>query len=422
MFGKHKTDALVVGAGPVGMLTALSLAQRGVGVEIIDAQWRPAARSYALALHPQTLALIEGFGFADELIARGTRIGKVAFYEGPDRRAEVDYGALDGDYPFLLILPQQAFEDALERKLVERKIKVRWNHRLARMELGDEQATAWVHKLDKDSVGYATATTEWVVAKEIETHAKFLVGADGHSSLVRRALELPFSDLGGTQYFGVFEFAADIDIAEVRVVLEPERTNVLWPLGGGRFRWSFQMEPPNQPSGVGERPKSRLSVQIGEEVFPYLDRDRLGALIAERAPWFTARIGDIMWSLGVRFERRLVERFGRQMVWLVGDAAHLAMPVGVHSMNVGLREGDEVARCVAGALQGADTHGGLSQYSERALEEWRHLLAIEGGVTVSAEASDWVRDHADRLAAVVPATGRHRETLLSQIGLSTQSG
>ena len=47
-----KPDVLVVGAGPVGMCAALALARRGAGVTLIDDGWRPASRSYAVALHP----------------------------------------------------------------------------------------------------------------------------------------------------------------------------------------------------------------------------------------------------------------------------------------------------------------------------------------------------------------------------------
>ena len=52
------TDVLVVGAGPVGMMAALALAERGVRVRIIDQYRRAALHSYALALHPGSLRLL----------------------------------------------------------------------------------------------------------------------------------------------------------------------------------------------------------------------------------------------------------------------------------------------------------------------------------------------------------------------------
>ena len=58
MFGKRHSEILVVGAGPVGLYTALLLAEQGLDVEIVDGQWSTAARSYALALHPRSLELL----------------------------------------------------------------------------------------------------------------------------------------------------------------------------------------------------------------------------------------------------------------------------------------------------------------------------------------------------------------------------
>ena len=60
MFGRKKPEVLVVGAGPAGMCAALCLVQRGIRVQIIDKQWRSGARSYALALHGESLRVLEG--------------------------------------------------------------------------------------------------------------------------------------------------------------------------------------------------------------------------------------------------------------------------------------------------------------------------------------------------------------------------
>jgi 2-polyprenyl-6-methoxyphenol hydroxylase-like FAD-dependent oxidoreductase len=71
--------------------------------------------------------------------------------------------------------------------------------------------------------------------------------------------------------------------------------------------------------------------------------ERLEQLIAARAPWFTARPTRIYWSTLGRFDRRVARSFGNGGVWLAGDAAHQAAPVGVHSMNSGLIEAHELA-------------------------------------------------------------------------------
>jgi 2-polyprenyl-6-methoxyphenol hydroxylase-like FAD-dependent oxidoreductase len=57
-------EVLVVGAGPVGLFTALHLARAGTRVAIVDEAPRAAARSYALALHAHTLALLDEVGLS----------------------------------------------------------------------------------------------------------------------------------------------------------------------------------------------------------------------------------------------------------------------------------------------------------------------------------------------------------------------
>lgn len=417
MFGKHKTDVLIAGAGPVGMFTALSLTEQGVDLEIIDAQWRTAARSYALALHPAALRVLDRAGLAGDLVARGYRLDTLAFYDGGERRAEIELARLGTDFSFVLVLPQQALEDMLEERLRRKKVKVQWNHRLGRLELRDDGVRATVQRLGKESTGYSYSTTGWVVEKEYDVETAFLVGADGHKSIVRRALDIDFPDLGGVQYFGVFEFTAEADLEhEVRVVLDDETTNVLWPLGDGRFRWSFELEPPEKPR---DRVKGRLAMQVGDETYAFLDEAKLAELIGERAPWFTAEVSDVQWSLEVRFERRLAERFGKGRAWLAGDAAHLSTPLGVHSMNVGLLEGHDLAQRLTSVLGhgGNDSSGALAAYNEERTRDWRRLLGVDGRIEAGATASPWVRKRAARIAPNIPASGPDLESLLEQLGL-----
>ena len=93
---EERTEVLVVGAGPVGLLTAILLAEAGIEVRIIDREERTTARSYACALHPRTLKLLDRMGLAAPIIERGRRIEKIAFYDGATRQAEVKLSELGG--------------------------------------------------------------------------------------------------------------------------------------------------------------------------------------------------------------------------------------------------------------------------------------------------------------------------------------
>ena len=114
---------LVVGAGPVGLFTALLLADQGVPVRIVDEEFRTAAHSYALALHPRSLQLLDRAGVTADLLRQGYRVETVAFYEGSQRRGEMKLADVGGDFPYVLVMPQSVLEGVLERRLKEHGVK-----------------------------------------------------------------------------------------------------------------------------------------------------------------------------------------------------------------------------------------------------------------------------------------------------------
>ena len=127
---KEKPDVLVVGAGPSGLMTALQLRRRGVQVQVIDKHWRTGTHSYALALHPASLNLLDDLGLLEDLAPHGQRVDTVSFYEGEDRRCQISFPDLGQKFPYVLVLPQSRLEGALEAALGKEQTKVQWNHRL----------------------------------------------------------------------------------------------------------------------------------------------------------------------------------------------------------------------------------------------------------------------------------------------------
>ncbi len=130
MFRHPDPEVLVVGAGPVGLVAALFLQQHGVRVEVVDMHQRTTQHSYALAIHPRTLRILDEAGLSEGLIGAGRKLTKVAYYEGRERRAEIDYSALASKHPYLLVLRQSLLERAAEEALRQKKLKVLWGHRL----------------------------------------------------------------------------------------------------------------------------------------------------------------------------------------------------------------------------------------------------------------------------------------------------
>jgi 2-polyprenyl-6-methoxyphenol hydroxylase-like FAD-dependent oxidoreductase len=416
MLIKREVQVLVSGAGPVGLVAALFLNRRGVRVAVLDEQMRTAARSYACAIHPRTLELLDELGVANELIARGQRVDSFAYYEGAERKLEVKYSQLGGRFPFLLIVPQPLLEDALERRLLSEGVPVHWSHRLAKIDVVQDKAKVLVHKLEHGTIGYSVSRTAWTVTREDELEVPFVVAADGHRSVVRRQLGIEFPEAGASQLFAVWEFMGEgPELTEARVGLGGGKASVCWPMGQGWYRFGFEVDPGESAEGRPE--KSRQIALAGDTRHEYLDRGRLAKLIAERAPWFQIEVKDVAWSMAIRFERRLAENYGRGPVWLLGDATHVAPPVAVQSMNSGLLEAKTLAVDLEAVVRTGASGDRLVAWGKARRSEFEALLTTP--VKAGPEATAFAREWAKLVGESLPVSGEDRGKLLAQVGLTT---
>jgi 2-polyprenyl-6-methoxyphenol hydroxylase-like FAD-dependent oxidoreductase len=416
VFAHKKPEVLVVGAGPVGLFTALVLAHRGVRVQIIDKEPCPGTRSYALALHAETLRLFEEMGILNDIIAGALRVRRVGLYDAAKRRAEMRISDLAQDHSFLAVLAQDELETRLVTALAKRGVRVEWSHELSQLAQSEDHAAVQVDRLSLDQLGYSVQHSEWVVTKGKQFQVPFVVGADGLASVVRRRAAIDFPTVGASSDFAVFEFQTDADLGdELRLVLGDHTTNACWPLPNGHCRWSFETSPDDE---LDERQKDHDLVQIDALRDPTLSEARLRALLAERAPWFKGSIGPIRWRMAVRFERRLVDSFGRGRVWLVGDAGHVTGPVGIHSMNVGFREGAQLANGLCAALRGTTAADRLEEYDASRRAEWRGLLGVSEVLLTRSSTDPWLAARKNRLATCIPASGRDLGRIAEQLGFA----
>jgi 2-polyprenyl-6-methoxyphenol hydroxylase-like FAD-dependent oxidoreductase len=412
MIHRNDHDVLIAGAGPVGLYAALRLARAGVRVQVVDRERDTAANSYALSLHPRSLALLDEVGLAPEVLRQGLHVKTVAFYEGSERRAEIPLRELDDPFREVVVLPQNVLEDLLVQALIDRRVPVLWNHRLADLEKNGDGMRVRVDRLGKQSTGYAAATTEWLVEKSIESRVRYVIGADGHESFVRRRLGIDYSAVGPSDLFAIFEFAVDAPMPEeVRVILDEKTTSVLWPMRGGRCRFSFEVA--DHGESLDRRTKSRLAVQIGGKSYPYLEASHLAGFLRERAPWFAGTPADVNWSLLVRFDRRLASSYGSDRVWIAGDAAHMTGPVGVQSMNVGLREAAALSDAILLRLGGGGSGSELEDYGGGFLAEWRTLLGLDA-MPGPAPGEPWLASRRNRVLSCIPASGEDLTRLWSR--------
>ncbi len=402
MRGNEKPMVIVVGAGPVGLATALSLHQRGIPVEIEERDERPGTHSYALALHPNTCKLLEQWGILERLEQTSLRIKTLVFCDKSGPRHRLDLGKIPGQEQGLLVVGQDHLENALIAPLEKARTPINWNTRLAGINQMDDQVEIQLEKLTETLSGYAMARLEWQVDKEISRQARFLIGADGHSSMVRRAIGIDFPRVAPTHSFAVFEFKTDFDHQnEARIVYTDEGANVMWPIPGGYCRWGFEMDP--ESAETYSRRKDRLFVQIGNQGYRSLESSMLRELLEKRAPWFNGSIEQFRWRVMVRFERRLAPDFGRGHVWLAGDAGHVTGPIGMQSMNIGMHEGYELANCIADCIERDNDRTSLTHYNAGRENEWKALLGISRHFVPNDDTPEFLAANAGPLFTSIPA-------------------
>lgn len=420
MFRREPPEVLVAGAGPVGLFAALVLCRRGIRVQVVDREFQRTSRSYACALHADSLKRLEEFGLLPGILERAHRIRSVCLHDLAAHSAEMQISKLAEDYSFLAVIRQGELEQQLEDAVHEAGGAILWSHDVSQLAQRSDCVSVTLDKLTKDSRGYAVPHTEWVVSKTREVQVPFVIGADGHDSRTRQALAIGFPEVGASQDFAVFEFSTSPAPGhEMHLVLEEGSTGVFWPLSGTHCRWSFQV--PDRETTEDTREKDRLVAQLGYGASPLLREEFLSAALKERAPWFEGSVEAIRWRALVRFERRLADSFGSGRTWLAGDAGHLTGPAGVQSMNVGLREAQDLAENLARVLKGDAPASVLDTYDEERRAEWRYLLGIEGGLTPTGATDSWVAERSDSLLPCIPASGEDLASLAGQLGLDSSS-
>lgn len=414
---QRNLDVLVSGAGPVGLFAAHCLTRAGKSVGIVDPGLWPCAHSYALALHPRTVDILCKAGISLTAFQRARAVPSIAFYQGRTRCASVRFNGQP-----LVVVPQSELEEALEKALASSKVKVEWRHKLMNVDQSTTTVRASVDRYEQESCGYVVARSKWVVAKSWTLESPFVVGADGYDSAVRRSLAIDYPEVAPCTWYAVFEFSSDADLPnEVCVLLGPETTDVLWPLGNGVFRFGFQLTDVDQALSdevtyrhrfgqPSERRKDRLHDTAGE--VDLLPDSRLSELIAERAPWFSGTLTEVGWRTVVRFERRLASTFGANRCWLAGDSAHLGNPIAVQSLNVGLAEAQDLSAAIASGSAEA-----LDAYNTRYTAEWKRLQGVERTIERGPDTDPWVWDNRERIVSSLPAYGADLTALASQLGL-----
>jgi len=384
----EKLDTLIVGAGPVGLTTALCLARGGEWVAVLEERDEHDPPSGATLLSPESLRLLAELELLPALEPFGRRIERVVLHVGHERCGTVTLARPEHESAHGLVLPQSLLERGLRMALEDAGVYVRWRHEVVELD-GDPSGPRVVVR------HHDGADTQ---AKTVVFSADYVVGADGVASVVRRATGIASTELEPAQRFGLFEARLEHDLGnDAHLALTDGAVSGLWPMRGARGRFAFELDPSNATE---------------------LDIDALAALVAQQMSWLPVGIRSLESSSMLELSQRVVSRFGDGHVWLAGASAHMSSPLGAHCLNVGLREARRLAQCLHALEQGLGSTDALASYDRDFRFEWSRLLGSGSHVRMRERASPLLARHLDHLVASLPLAGEDLAPALDSLSLA----
>jgi 3-(3-hydroxy-phenyl)propionate hydroxylase len=318
---------LIAGGGPVGIITALALAQQGIPVRVFEAAETVNDAPRASTLHPATLEMLADIGLLDEVKTRGLVARTFQFWDRPKRSvvAEFDHAILKNDtpYPFVVQCEQHKVANIGIARLKELKhAEVNFSAPVTGIAARDDGVDIIV-----ESSGRAEPIS-----------GSYLVGADGGRSLVRKSLGIAFDGYTFPERFLVlttlFDFATEHGVAYRAYFSDPDEWANLFKVAGddgkGRWRAVFPTLPGQTDDEVLNEAATEARLQ---KFFP-----KAGSY-------------EIVHRNIYRVHQRVAATFRQGRVFLAGDSAHVNNPIGGLGLNCGIHDAIHLAKLLSAVLQ-----------------------------------------------------------------------
>jgi 3-(3-hydroxy-phenyl)propionate hydroxylase len=311
---------IVVGAGPVGAVSALALVKKGIPVILIEAEAEPPEDQRAATIHPPTVEMLVELGLEDEAFANDASGGMTApLFHFRDRItgelvAVFDISLLKGEVPYPFVVQWEQY------KLVRAAVP-----HIEASGIADVRFSTKVMDLEQGA-DYVEVTLSNADGETEKIRGRYVIGADGGRSTVRRLADIEFEGFTWPERFikigTSFDFGATgRGFCTRNYFSDPKEWLNLFKVKG------------NGPPGIW---RGIMPVPPEESDEQALSMDG----IQRRLQGIHPRSGgyEIPYHALYAVHQRVATTFNKGRVLLAGDAAHVNNPIGGMGMNGGIHD------------------------------------------------------------------------------------
>ena len=348
-----KPRVLVVGAGPVGMIAALSLNRQGIPVTVVEQEPGPVRDQRAASLHPPTLEMLDDLGVTKRILPLGLVSPKYRFHDRVSRSvvAEFDLGLLRDEFRFPFVLQYEQYKLTASITAVYAdagNFDVRFGHTLTGLE---------------QHAGHVTAQIDGPAGPE-RLDVQWVIGCDGGRSTVRRLADIAFEGFTYPEQF--IKIATSFDIATVY----PDLAFRNYFSDPDEWCNVFKVQGEFSPSSGMGLWRVIVPLEAGEEEATALSDERCQA----RLQRFLPKPGryDLEYVNVYSVSQRVAATFRKGRILLAGDSAHVNNPIGGMGMNGGIHDAVNLTAKLGRVIRGEAGEDLLDLYDRQ-----RRLAAVE---------------------------------------------